>query len=127
VDDRALDLDARRLFLSAVLTTHVLRQIGGRVVGDARDLQILARSLDAEQVERTHHLSFEPSYPGVTTGVQSPRSGGLRLVLACRAFASAGTALGVIFTTLIPGRLPRVSVAPAVTTIPKEWAHGKSS
>ena len=38
-----------------------------------------------------------------------------------------GTALGVIFTTLIPGRLPRVSVAPAVTPIPKEWAHGKSS
>ena len=127
MDDWALDLEARRLFLSAVLSTHVLRQIGGRVAGDARDLLVLARSLDAAQVERTHHLSFEPSYPGVTAGAKVTKSGGLRLVLACRAFDRDGMALGVIFTTIIPGRLPQVSVAPAVTPIPKGWSPSKSS
>lgn len=119
--DPALDLEARRLFLSAALTTHVLRLIGGRVAGgDARELLILAQNLDAERVERVHQLSFEPSYPGVTAGVEAT-SGGLRLLLACRAFDRDGASLGVVFTILIPGRLPQVSVAPVEAPIPEGW------
>ena len=94
----------------------------------ARDLLGLAQSLDAERVECAHHLSFEPSYPGLTAGVVQTISSGLRLLLACRAFDRDGTPLGVVFTTLIPGRFPQVSVAPAVTPIPKRWRPpGESS
>ncbi len=120
--DPTLDLQARRLFLSAALTTHVLHRIGGRIVpaSGARDLLVLARNLDAERVERAHHLSFEPSYPGVTAGVETTSSG-LRLLLACRALDRDGATLGVVFTTLIPSRLPQVSVAPSATPIPQEW------
>jgi hypothetical protein len=120
--DPALDLQARRLLLSATLTTHVLQRIGGRIVpaSDARDLLVLARNLDAERVERAHRLSFEPSYPGVTAGVEATSSG-TRLLLACQAFDRDGAALGVVFTTLIPSRLPQVSVAPSATPIPQEW------
>ncbi len=121
--DPVLGIEARRLFLSAALTSYAARSTGGRVAedSDARDLLILARSLDAESVERAHHLSFEPSYPGVTDGVAETASGGLRLLLTCRAFDRDGAPLGVVFTTLIPGRLPQVSVAPAVTPIPEGW------
>jgi hypothetical protein len=120
--DPTLDLQARRVFLSATLTTHVLQRIGRRIVpaSGARDLLVLARNLDAERVERAHRLSFEPSYPGVTAGVEAT-SGGLRLLLACRALDCEGATLGVVFTTLIPSRLPQVSVAPSATPIPHEW------
>ena len=119
--DPALDLEARRLFLSAALTMHVLRLVGGRVAAnDTRELLILAQNLDAERIERVHHLSFEPSYPGVTAGVEVT-SGGLRLLLACRIFDHDGTSLGVVFTALIPGRLPQVSVAPSAAPIPEGW------
>ena len=128
MDDPALHLEAQRLFLSAALTAHALRRIGGRVAGDTRDLLVLSQSLDADHIERTHNLSFDPAYPGVTVGTEATRSGGLRLVLACRAFGREGTALGVVFTTLIPGRLPQVSVAPPVAPIPEGWRPpGKSS
>ena len=120
--DPALGIEARRLFLSAALTAHALRCVGGRLAddSDARDLLALALNLDAERVERAHRLSFEPSSPGVTAGVKNT-SGSRRLLLACRAFDRDGAPLGVVFTTLIPGRLPQVSVAPATTPILKEW------
>lgn len=124
MDDPAPGIEARRLFLSAALTSHVARSTGGRVDSDsdARELLALALNLDAERVEHAHHLSFEPSYPGVTAGVaEATRSGGLRLLLACRAFDRDGAPLGVVFTALIPGRLPQVSVAPPTTPIPEEW------
>lgn len=121
--DPVLSIEARRLFLSAALTSYATRSTGGRVAADsdARDLLVLARSLDVEPVKCAHRLSFEPSYPGVTDGVAETASGGLRLLLASRAFDRDGALLGVIFTTLIPGRLPQVSVAPAVTPIPEGW------
>lgn len=121
--DPVLGIEARRLFLSAALTACAVRSTGGRVADDSdtRDLLVLARILDAESVERAHRLSFEPSYPGVTDGVAETASGGLRLLLACKAFDRDGALLGVVFTTLIPGRLPQVSVAPAVTPIPEGW------
>jgi hypothetical protein len=80
----------------------------------------LARNLDAERIERAHRLSFDPPYPGVTAGVEVVR-GGLRLLLACRIFDSGGRPLGVVFTTLIPGRAPQVSIAPVGTPIPEGW------
>ena len=121
--DPTLDLETRRLYLSAALTTRVSRRMGGRIAANsnARDLLALARDLDAEQIGHAYRLSFEPSYPGVTAGVEVVR-GGLRLLLACRASDSGDSRpLGVIFTTLIPGRPPQVSVAPAGTPIPAAW------
>jgi len=122
--DPALDIETRRLYLSAALTTRVLRHVGGRIAGDseARHLLALARDLNAqtERFEHAHHLYFEPPYPGVTAGVQYV-SGGLRLLLACCASDRDGEPLGVAFTTLIPGRPPQVSVAPISTPILEEW------
>jgi hypothetical protein len=122
--DPAFDIETRRLYLSAALTTRVLRHVGGRVAADseARHLLALARDLSAqtERFEHAHHLYFEPPYPGVTAGVQHV-GGGLRLLLACCASDRDGEPLGVIFTTLIPSRPPQVSVAPISTPIPEEW------
>jgi len=122
--DPELDLETRRLYLSAALTTRVARSIGRRVAADSdpEDLLTLARDLgaQAEHVEHVHRLSFDPSYPGVTAGVEVV-GGGLRLLLACRAFDHDGELLGVVFTSLIPGRPPLVSVAPAGAPVPEEW------
>jgi hypothetical protein len=124
--DPELDLETRRLYLSAALSARVARSIGRRVAidSDAEDLLALARYLGAqtEHVERVHRLSFDPSYPGVTAGVEVV-GGSLRLLLACHAYDKdrGGRALGVVFTTLIPGRSPLVSVAPAGAPVPEEW------
>jgi hypothetical protein len=122
--DPAFDIETRRLYLSAALTTRILRHIGGHVAADsdARHLLALARDLSAqtECFEHAHHLYFEPPYPGVTAGVQHV-GGGLRLLLACCASNRDREPLGVVFTTLIPGRPPQVSVAPISTPIPEGW------
>ena len=123
--DPALDIETRRLYLSAALTTRVLRHVGGRVAADseARHLLALARDLSAqtERFEHAHHLYFEPPYPGVTAGTQHV-GGGLRLLLACCCASDRyGEPFAVVFTTLIPGRAPQVSVAPVNTPIPEEW------
>ena len=122
--DSSLNLEARRIFVAAALTMRVVRIVEGRVLcagSDTRDLLSLARSLDAEHVEHARGISFDPPYPGLTSGVETT-SGGLRLLLACRAYDGRnGAPLGVVFTTLIPGRSPQVSVAPAATPIPEGW------
>ncbi len=122
--DPTLDLEARRLFVSAALTTHAVRGLGGRLPadGEARDLVALAVRLRAgtTSIRQRHHISFEPPYPGLTAGPEAV-GGGLRLVLACKAFDHEQRPLGVVFTTLIPGRLPQVSVAPTATRIPEGW------
>ena len=71
-------------------------------------------------IERRYGLRFEPSYPGITAGVESA-GGTLRLVLACTAFSGEERPLGVVFTALIPGRRPQVSVAPVDAHVPGEW------
>lgn len=118
-------LEARRLFVSAALTARASRLLGGRVAGDtqARDLPDLALRLSAGagHLERVHHLRFEPSFPGVTAGPETVRSGS-RLLLACTVFDEEGRPLGIAFTALIPGRPPQVSVAPPGTSIPGEWS-----
>ena len=122
--DPALNLEARRLFVSAALTTHAVRSLGGRLSaeGDAGDLLARARRLGEGMgpVHRRYRLSFDPPYPGLTAGPEAV-GGGSRIVLACRAFDGEGRQLGVVFTTLIPGRLPQVSVAPAGAGVPEDW------
>ena len=122
--DPTLDLEARRLFVSAALTTHAVRSIRGRIAAwsDAGDLLALAHRLGREMapVQQRYRLRFEPPYPGLTAGPEAV-GGGLRIVLACRAFDQEERPLGVVFTTLIPGRLPQVSVAPTQAGIPEDW------
>lgn len=122
--DPTLDLEARRLFASTALSAHALKSLGGRLAADtdAAALLALARRLgeEANLLERRYRLLFEPPYPGVTAGVESV-GGGLRLVLACAVGDPEGNPLGVVFTALIPGRRPQVSVAPVEARIPEEW------
>jgi hypothetical protein len=122
--DPSLDLQAQRLFVATALTTQALRCLQGHVAAnvDASDLLAMVRRLTEQigPIERRYGLRFEPSYPGVTEGVESA-SGTLRLVLACTAYTSEGKPLGVVFTTLIAGRRPQVSVAPVEAHVPREW------
>jgi|SRR3954470_16055877 hypothetical protein len=123
--DPILDLEARRLFVSATLTAYAVQTAHGRIAAEseAGDLLTVAHHLRAEidAVQQRYRLRFEPPYPGVTAGPERLRSR-FRLVLACEAFdGEEGSPLGVIFTALIPGRLPQVSVAPAGAVIPAQW------
>src|ERR687893_2978092 len=122
--DPSLDLQAQRLFVATALTTQALRCLRGHVAAniDAEDLLAMARRLTERigPIERRYGLRFEPSYPGVTAGVESAGST-LRLVLACTASSGEESPLGVVFTALIPGRRPQVSVAPAEAHVPRGW------
>jgi hypothetical protein len=122
--DPNLDLQAQRLFVATALTTQATRCLRGPVAADssAEDLLASARRLagEIEPLERRYGLRFEPSYPGLTAGVESA-GGTLRLVLACTAFTGEERPLGVVFTALIPGRRPQVSVAPVEAHVPGEW------
>ena len=121
--DPILDLESRRLFVSAALTTYAARSIGRLPAGaEAPDLLALARRLGGGMgtFGQRHGLHFEPPYPGLTEGPERLRAG-TRIVLACRAVDREEKPLGVVFTTLIPGRLPQVSVAPTEADIPEEW------
>lgn len=122
--DSTLDTEARRLFVSAALSAHSARRLRGRISlhSSAEDLLRLARHLgeEAGTVGRRYRLRFVPPYPGVTAGPEAAR-GGPRLLLACTASNDKGAQIGVVFTTLIPGRAPLVSVAPAGARIPEEW------
>ena len=122
--DPTLGLEARRLFISTALTTHAVRVLHGCIDDDSRaeGLLALARRLGEEirPIERRYRLRFEPPYPGLTAGPEVV-GGGSRLVLACTAFDHEEDPFGVVFTTLIPGRLPQVSVAPVEVGISEEW------
>jgi hypothetical protein len=88
----------------------------GEAPADEAGLLAAARALEG----LTHaRVRFDPPYPGVTAG---PVLAGkrLRLVLACRAHDGNGE-LGTVFTTLIAGRKPTVSVAPPGTPIDVDW------
>jgi hypothetical protein len=108
--DPALDEQGRRLTLAADLTWRARRCAAG---AERDDLPSLARALAAiaPAVERTHRIRFEPAYPGTSDGVEDVR-GGRRLVLSCRAVDARGAPAAIVFTTLIAGREPLVSVAP---------------
>jgi hypothetical protein len=125
----ALDADltrqARRLALSAELTRRAARAAGERLDrdADAAALAAIARGLAAiaAPVERAHRLRFAPAYPGVTAGVQEA-GGGRRLVLACTVLDAGGAPEATVFTTLIAGRPPLVTAAPAGAEIPADWS-----
>lgn len=122
--DPHLDLEARRLFVSAVLSTHATRRLRGQVAANSSAGDLLASAYrlgeEVESLEGRYGLRFAPPYPGVTAGVESV-GGGIRLVLACAASDRRDGPLGVAFTVLIPGRSPLVSMAPAGARIPEEW------
>ena len=122
--DPDLTLEAKRLFISTALTTHAARGIRRFVPADSdgERLLLLARRLgeEADSIEHRYRLCFEPSYPGVSAGVESV-GGGLRLVFACEVLDAEKRPLGVAFTSLIPGRRPQVSVAPRAAGIPVGW------
>jgi hypothetical protein len=122
--DRVLETESRRLVASAALTAHVMRILGGRVSAEsgADELLALARRLRkaGPVAERRLGIRFEPPFPGVTAGVEEGH-GSHRLVLACTALGARREPLHVVFTTLISGRRPLVSVAPVEARIPQNW------
>ena len=122
--DQPLDLETRRLLISATLTAQVRRRLGRHVPAGSGpgNLLDLARGLDevAGPVGRAYRLRFEPPYPGVTAGPQSV-GGTTRLLLACKVSDHDGSPIGVAFTALIPCRPPQVSVAPLEAGIPEGW------
>jgi hypothetical protein len=100
----------RRLALAADLTWRARRCAAGAPYDD---LPTLAARLAAAgpPVERAHRVRFDPPYPGTSEGVEDVR-GGRRLVLACAAVDAGGAPEAAVFTTLIAGRAPLVSVGP---------------
>jgi hypothetical protein len=128
-DDMARDADlalqARRLALSAELTRRAARAAGERIDRNAgaAALTAIARDLTAiaAPVERAHRLRFDPPYPGVSAGVQEA-GGGRRLVLACTVLDARDAPEATVFTTLIAGRPPLVTAAPAGAEIPAGWS-----
>ena len=122
--DPILDLERRRLLISASLTAQARRRLGDSLAAGSGpgDLLALADGLKevASPVERGYRIGFDPAYPGVTAG---PRMIGetCRLLLACKVRDRDGAPIGVVFTTLIAGRPPQVSVAPAGAGIPADW------
>lgn len=122
--DPTLDLERRRLLISAALTTQTRRRLGSSLaanvsVGELLDLACGVGE-EAVTIERAYRLRFDPPYPGVTAGPQSV-GGTSRLMLACSVRDRVGTPIGAVFTTLIAGRPPQVSVAPAGASIPEGW------
>ena len=122
--DPTLDLERRRLLISAALTAQARRRLGSSLaanisVGELLDLAC-GVSEGAGTIERAYRLRFDPPYPGVTAGPQSI-GGTSRLLLACGVCDQGGTPVGVVFTVLIAGRPPQVSVAPAGASIPEGW------
>jgi hypothetical protein len=122
--DPFLDLERRRLLISAALTAQARRRLGdsladGSGPGELLDLADRLKE-GAGPVERGYRLSFDPAYPGFTAGPQIVGRT-WRLLLACSVRDRDGSPLGVVFTTLIAGRPPQVSVAPPGAAIPGDW------
>ena len=101
--DRPLADEARRLALGSSLTRQARRLT-------PQPLEDLAAAAEALTAATHRDVRFDPSYPGVG----EPE--GVRLLLACRAYRD-GEELGTVFTVLIVGREPTVSVAPPGTPL----------
>jgi hypothetical protein len=110
-----IDDQAKRLYVSRWLTQRAIAAVGGAVPDDAPlenldDLAVRIRQYDPKRMPLTG-LRFEPPYPG--RALESTTTAGrARLLLACTVRDGAAT-LGVVFTVLIAGRHPEVSVAPS--------------
>jgi hypothetical protein len=110
----------KRLYLARWLTRQAAAAAGGPVPRDAsrQSMEDLALRLGDNVGGKTPltGLRFEPPYPGRAVQ-ESGAVASARLVLSCTA-VTAGAPLGVVFTVLISGRRPEVSVAPASATPP---------
>lgn len=113
VNGLVVEEQARRLYVSKWLT-HRATQVSGGTVAAGSTLEALAalarRIADALRDEVPADVRFEPRYPGPVEGELSEDEHG-RLVLTCNAYHGASL-LGVVYTVLIAGRRPEVSVAP---------------
>jgi hypothetical protein len=106
--------EGRRLALAASLTRYVIERLGDVVqVGDLAGARSLTQG--ADELAQRHRVRFDPPYPGMVSGDAA------KILLACSARRAGGGAIGVVFTTLIPGRRPSVSVAPPGTDLGKGW------
>jgi len=111
--------EARRLSLASALTRHARERVEafGADAGVAV-LLVAARALadGMDEFAQRHHIRFEPAYPGSVAGPDA--SGERRRVLfVCTASRPDGRAVGTVFTTLIAGRSPSVSVGPPGTRV----------
>jgi hypothetical protein len=114
-EDRAgIDDQARRLYLSRWLTRRAQSVVGGAVPDDAsaESLTALAVRFRGPEADKgpLAGLRFEPPYPGDV--VECTTAGGKARVLLASTVSAGTTTLGVVFTVLIAGRNPEVSVAP---------------
>jgi hypothetical protein len=103
--------EARRLALASALNRHARER--AEEAADAAGLLVAGRSL-AEGIgafEERHHVRFAPAYPGVVAG-PAGTAGRARVLFACSALRPDGHTVGTVFTTLIAGRPPTVSVGP---------------
>jgi hypothetical protein len=111
--------EGRRLSLASALARHA-RERTDDVPPDAdvAALLVAGRSLASgvEDFEQRHHVRFEPAYPGVVAGPEA-RGAPARVLFACTASRPDGRAVGTVFTTLIAGRQPSVSVGPPGTLV----------
>jgi hypothetical protein len=110
-----IDDQAKRLYLSRWLTQRAIAAVGGAVPDDAslESLDDLAARIRQHGSQRLPVAGwrFEPPYPGRVLE-STTTAGRARLLLACTVRGEAAT-LGVVFTVLIAGRHPEVSVAPS--------------
>jgi hypothetical protein len=110
-----IDDQAKRLYLSRWLTQRAIAAVGGALPDDAslESLDDVAARIRKQGSERVPvaGLRFEPPYPGRVLE-STTTAGRARLLLACTVSGEAAT-LGVVFTVLIAGRHPEVSVAPS--------------
>jgi hypothetical protein len=107
--------EARRLSLASALMRHARERAGDLSPdADVAGLLVAARSLAADigAFEHQHRVRFEPGYPGALAGPERNSGERVRALFACTAYAPSGQAVGTVFTTLIAGRRPTVSVAP---------------
>jgi hypothetical protein len=111
--------EARRLSLASALTRHARERAGAPPPeADVAALLVAGRSLarGVEDFERRHHVRFDPGYPGLVAGPEAAGSRA-RVLFACTASGTDGRAVGMVFTTLIAGRRPSVSVGPPGTVV----------
>jgi hypothetical protein len=118
----SLAAEARRLALSNALTRACIAVVGGAPIPPSSPealIDVACELANAATAEQSRGVRFDPPFPGVGEAPRSTTSGS-RLLLACRLY-SDGAEIGVAFTTLLPGRLPQVSVAPPAASIPPDW------
>lgn len=107
-----LEAQSRRLFLGRWLTRRAATLLGDVLPKEYSedDLAEAAGVLeDPTEGLPMPAISFEPPYPG--TAQHEPAGAPARLVLTCHVNHKQAP-LGVVFTVLIAGRAPEVSVAP---------------